>query len=262
MTKLLQLINEYAPYVVFFILLLLWEILVALNNIPNWILPAPSRIFTAIIEYQSLLFSHTIATLGEALAGYFLAVVLAFIIALLLNNCWWLKKAFYPLLIITQTIPLIILAILLPIWFGFGIAPKIIIVIIVCFFPIAINLMNGLDTVDIDQLNLFRSMGAKPLATYFIVKLPAALPAFFSGLRISATYSIMAAVISEWVGARQGLGYFMTLAQKSFRIDQVLAAVVIICLLSLLMVKLIDLCEYLLVPWNRLHQPVNDHPIE
>lgn len=160
-------------------------------------------------------------------------------------------SGFYPLLVATQTIPLIVLAILLPIWFGFGLLPKIIIVVTVCFFPIVINLMNGLASVDRDQLNLFRSMGAKPLQTFFMIKLPAAAPAFFSGLRISATYSIMAAVISEWVGARQGLGYFMTIAQKSFRIDQVLAAVTIICILSLLLVKIVDWAEYLLVPWNR-----------
>lgn len=254
--------NKYAPYAVFILLLLLWETLVAWKDTPMWLLPAPSQIFQAILEFKSLLFIHTMTTLSEALAGYFLAIALAFIIALILNNSTWLKKGFYPLLVVSQTIPLIILAVLLPIWFGFGMMPKIIIVIIVCFFPIVINLMNGLDSVDIDQLNLFRSMGAKPLATFFIVKLPAALPAFFSGLRISATYSIMAAIISEWVGAKQGLGFFMTLAQKSFRIDQVLAAVTIICLLSLLLVKLIDVAEYILVPWNRRNQPVKDQTID
>lgn len=257
MNRLHKTITKYAPYETFFILLLLWEALVAWNNIPDWLLPAPSRILAAIIEFKSLLFTHTLITLGEALSGYFLAIILAFFIALLLNNCPWLKKAIYPLLIVSQTIPLIILAILLPIWFGFGMTPKIIIVVIICFFPVVISLMNGLDTVDLDQLNLFRSMGAAPLATFFMVKMPAALPAFFSGLRISATYSIMAAIISEWVGSRQGLGYFMTLAQKSFRIDQVLAAVVIICLVSLLMVKLIDLCAYILAPWNRLNIDVD-----
>ncbi|HNX29190.1 MAG TPA: ABC transporter permease [Syntrophomonadaceae bacterium] len=242
---------KYAPYVVFILLLLLWEISVTAKDTPSWLLPAPSQIILAIAEFRSFLFIHTLATVCEALAGYFLAVALAFIIALVLNNCRWLKSGFYPLLMVTQTIPLIILAILLPVWFGFGFMPKIIIVVIVCFFPIVINFINGLESVDVDQLNLFRSMGAKPRETFFMVKLPAAIPAFFSGLRISATYSIMAAVISEWVGAKQGLGYFMTIAQKSFRIDQVLAAVTVICILSLLLVKIIDWSEYLLIPWNR-----------
>jgi len=242
---------EYAPYVVFLILLMLWEIIVMVRNIPAWLLPSPTQILLAILEFKSLLLTHTLATLGEAMAGYVIAIGQAFMIALVLNNCRWLMSGFYPLLVATQTIPLIVLAILLPIWFGFGLLPKIIIVVTVCFFPIVINLMNGLASVDRDQLNLFRSMGAKPLQTFFMIKLPAAAPAFFSGLRISATYSIMAAVISEWVGARQGLGYFMTIAQKSFRIDQVLAAVTIICILSLLLVKIVDWAEYLLVPWNR-----------
>lgn len=242
---------KYAPYIVFFLLVLIWEIAVAVKHVPAWLLPPPSLIVMAIWEFKSLLLIHTLATLAEALSGYLIAIGLAFIIALILNNCRWLNAGFYPLLVVTQTIPLIILAILLPIWFGFGLLPKIIIVVLVCFFPIVISFINGLGSVDIDQLNLFRSMGAKSLQTFFMVKLPAAIPAFFSGLRISATYSIMAAVISEWVGARQGLGYFMTMAQKSFRIDQVLAAVVIICFLSLLLVKMIDWSEYWLVPWNR-----------
>jgi len=108
-----------------------------------------------------------------------------------------------------------------------------------------------LDLVDPDQINLFRSMGATKWATFKMVKLPTALPAFFSGLRISATYSIMAAVISEWVGAQRGLGYYMTLQQKSFAIDQVLGAVVVICVLSFIMVKIVDLLNFLLMPWNR-----------
>lgn len=253
---------KYAPYVVFSLLLLIWETAVAVNNTPAWLLPAPRQILMAIWEFKPLLLSHTLATLAEALTGYVIAIGLAFAIALTLNNCRWLKAGFYPLLVVTQTIPLIILAILLPIWFGFGLLPKIIIVVLVCFFPIVISFINGLASVDIDQLNLFRSMGARPLQTFFMVKIPAAIPALFSGLRISATYSIMAAVISEWVGARQGLGYFMTIAQKSFRIDQVLAAVTIICFLSLLLVKIIDWSEYFLAPWNRISTEYDEDTVD
>ena len=154
-------------------------------------------------------------------------------------------------MILSQTIPLIILAILLPLWLGWGITPKIVIVVLVCFFPIVINLLNGLDEVDPDQLSLFHSMGASNLDTFFMVKIPAALPSFFTGVRISATYSLMAAVISEWVGAQRGLGYFMTIKQKAFAIDEVLAAVLVICLISYLLVKFIDWLEYWLIPWNR-----------
>ena len=189
-------------------------------------------------------------TLLEAISGFVLAIVIAFIMAFLLDTLFWLNQAVYPLLIVSQTIPLIVLAVLFTIWFGFGLLPKILVVILVCFFPMVISLSDGLNNIDPDQINLFRSMGASRLKTFSMVKLPAALPAFFSGIRISATYSIMAAVIAEWLGSNRGLGYYMTLQQKQFAIDRVLAAVVVICLLSLLLVKLIDLLEYLLVPWT------------
>ena len=189
----------------------------------------------------------------EAISGFILAIAIAFVMAFLLDTLFWLNRAVYPLLIISQTIPLIVLAVLFTIWFGFGLLPKILVVILVCFFPMVISFSNGLNTVDPDQISLFRSMGASRFKTFTMVKLPAAMPAFFSGIRIAATYSVMAAVIAEWLGSNRGLGYYMTLQQKQFAIDRVLAAVVVICLLSLLLVKLIDLLEYLLVPWNHKH---------
>lgn len=243
--------SSFPPIISFIVLLLIWEFGVRLYHVPDYILAAPSQVIGAMIEKFPLLMFHTTATLLEAITGFILSVVLAFVIAFLLTSINWLNRAIYPLLIVSQTIPLIILAVLFTIWFGFGMIPKILVVIMVCFFPIVINLINGINSVDRDLVNLFRSMGAGCIATLTMVKLPSAMPSFFSGLRISATYSIMAAVIGEWLGAQRGLGYFMTLQQKSFAIDQVLAAVVIICLLSLLMVKAVDLLEYLLIPWNR-----------
>lgn len=229
----------------------LWEAAVRWFKVPDFILPAPSQVFTALFQVRSIVLYHTGVTFMEAGLGLLLAILISFVMALLLNNLPWLYRSVYPLLILSQTIPLVILAILLPLWLGWGLLPKIVIVILVCFFPIVINLLNGLGNVDPDQINLFRSMGASTLATFFMVKVPAALPAFFSGIRIASTYSLMAAVISEWVGAQRGLGYYMTLKQKSFAVDEVLGAVFIICLISYLLVKGTDLLEYLMIPWNR-----------
>lgn len=243
--------EQLAPYLSIIGLLLIWEAAVRIFKVPDYILPAPSQILAAAYDIYGLLLYHTGVTVGEALGGLLLAIAVAFIMAMLLHSLNWLYGMVYPLLILSQTIPLIILAILLPLWLGWGITPKIVIVVLVCFFPIVINLLNGLDGVDPDQLSLFRSMGASNLATFFMVKIPAALPSFFTGVRISATYSLMAAVISEWVGAQRGLGYFMTIKQKAFAIDEVLAAVFVICLISYLLVKFIDWLEYWLIPWNR-----------
>ncbi len=233
------------------LLLIIWEAAVQVNNMPPWLLPAPSRVIKTMMEVWPMLLYHTTATLLETGYGFLLAISLALLIGLALDNVPLLKQAVNPVLIISQTVPLIVLAVLLPLWFGWGILPKVLIVMLVCFFPITINLMKGLDSVDPDQLSLFRSMGAGRWETFKIVKFPAAMPSFFAGVKISATYSIMAAVISEWVGAQRGLGYFMTIQQKSFAIDKVLSAVIVICLLSLLLVKLVDVIEYVLVPWNR-----------
>lgn len=233
------------------VLLLGWELGVRISHTPVWLMPAPSQVLVSLFEIRHALLDHGIISLFEAFTGLGLALLLAVVLAVLIDSIDWLKQALYPLIIISQTIPLIVLTILFIIWFGFGLLPKILVVVLVCFFPILISLMDGLEEVDQDQIQLFRSMGASRMATLRMVKIPAAMPPFFSGLRIAATYSIMGAIIGEWMGAEKGLGYFMTLAQKGFQTDQVLAAVVVICLLSLLLVKTVDLLEYLLIPWNR-----------
>jgi ABC-type nitrate/sulfonate/bicarbonate transport system permease component len=245
--------HKAAPWIAFLFLLLVWELGVRFYNLPGYILAGPGKVLATMANIHQALFFHGSITLLEAVAGFILAISIAFIIAFLLDACIWLNRAVYPLLILSQTIPLIVLAVLFTIWFGFGLLPKILVVVLVCFFPVVVSLIDGLHQVDPDQLSLFRSMGASPLKTFTMVKLPAAMPSFFSGIRISATYSIMAAVIAEWLGSNRGLGYYMTLQQKQFAVDRVLAAVLVICLLSLVMVKLVDLAEYLLVPWNRSH---------
>ncbi|MDD3365264.1 MAG: ABC transporter permease [Syntrophomonas sp.] len=254
MKRLASIGNKIIPYAAVFMLLIIWELMVRLNHLPSYILPSPLQIIKTLAATFPLLLMHTASTLEEAMIGFVLAVAIAFVTAFILNHFYWLNQALYPLLIVSQTIPIITLAPLFLIWFGWGILPKIIVVILVCFFPIVISLLNGLNSVDPDLINLFRSMGASRIAIFNMVKLPSALPSFFAGMKISASYSIMAAVIGEWLGAEQGLGYFMTIAQKSFRVDRVLAAVVVIALLSLLVVKAIDLAEWLLMPWNRRHE--------
>ncbi|MCX5780036.1 MAG: ABC transporter permease [Firmicutes bacterium] len=251
MKRSVSIANKAVPYATALVLLIIWEMAVRLNQLPAYILPSPLQILKTLAAMFPLLLKHTASTLEETLLGFVLAIGIAFVTAFVLNQFYWLNQAVYPLLIVSQTIPIITLAPLFLVWFGWGILPKILIVILVCFFPIVISLLEGLNSVDPDIISLFRSMGASRLAIFKMVKLPSALPVFFSGLKISASYSIMAAVIGEWLGAERGLGYFMTIAQKSFRVDRVLAAVVVIAVLSLLLVKVINLAEWLLIPWNR-----------
>jgi len=252
MRKLPNTASKYAPSATIVLLLLVWEVVINICHVPSWIMVSPSQIISTLVNIYPLLLKHTATTLFEAFTGFILSIIIALIIAYILDSKPVLQRSLYPLLIFSQTIPLIVLAVLFTIWFGWGILPKVLIVILVCFFPIVINLLSGLNSVDPDKIYLFLSMGASHKQIFKMVKLPSAMPAFFSGLKISVTYSIMAAVIGEWMGAQSGLGYFMILQQKNFAIDRVLAVVVIICLLSFLWVKIIEMLEYLVVPWNRI----------
>jgi ABC-type nitrate/sulfonate/bicarbonate transport system permease component len=168
-----------------------------------------------------------------------------------MDNIEIARKAVYPLLIVSQTVPIIALAPLFVMWFGFGIIPKIIVVILVCFFPIVVSLLEGLSSVDRDLLNLMKSMGASRLQIFKMVKFPASMISFFSGLRIAATYSIMGAVIGEWLGGRAGLGLYMLRVKNSYAYDKMFATILIIVVLSMTVFKTISLIQYLSMPWFR-----------
>jgi ABC-type nitrate/sulfonate/bicarbonate transport system permease component len=163
------------------IILLLWEAVGFFQLLPAYILPPPSRVMQALFRDAGLLFQHARVTLIEAAAGFFIAILLGGILALWLDNFPLVRRIVYPYLITSQTVPIITLAPLFALWFGFGLMPKIVIVVLVCFFPITISLLNGLASVDPELTSLMRSMGATTWQRYRWVKLPAALPSFFSG---------------------------------------------------------------------------------
>jgi ABC-type nitrate/sulfonate/bicarbonate transport system permease component len=232
--------------------LALWEYVVKWREIPEWILPGPVQITYTFVDTLPLMGKHAYSTLQESLAGFILAILLALVIAFLMEEIVLLKKMLYPVIVISQTVPIISVAPLFIIWFGYGILPKIIVVILVCFFPITISLISGLAAVDKEYLELFRSMKATRWDTFRMVKLPLALPSFFSGLKISASYSVMGAVIGEWLGAKEGLGIYMTLSQHSFQVDRVFAAILAVTLLSMALFGVVMGVERLVIPWNRL----------
>jgi len=188
-------------------------------------------------------------TLYEALTGFIIAIILSVAIAIAMDSIIGFKKTIYPVLIISQTVPIIIIAPLFILWFGYGYAPKIIIVTLICFFPITISLLQSLIAVDKEQIDLLRSMGASKFQIYKFVKIPSAMPGFFSGLKIAATYSIMGATIGEWVGGKSGLGVYMIRAKQAFETDRVFAAIIIIVILSISLLKIIEFVEKKNMPW-------------
>lgn len=232
-------------------LLFIWEMVSRLGWVQPFILPSPLVILKALIYNLPVMWQHIEATLYSAGVGFIMAILLAIIIGIFMDRLPIVKRTLYPLIITSQTVPIVTLAPLFAMWFGFGYLPKIVIVVLVCFFPITISLLEGLASVDKDLLNLLKSMGAKSLDVYNIVKLPAALPNFFAGLKISGTYSIMGAVIGEWVGGKKGLGVYMMRARQSFAIGRVFASIVVIVLLSIIVLKIITFIEGLVMPWNK-----------
>lgn len=215
-------------------------------------LPSPVDVFQAFVTNFDVMCQQAAVTLQEACYGLLIGIVLAFITAALMDRFNFLYKSLYPLLVITQTIPTIAIAPLLVLWMGFGMAPKITLVVITTFFPIAIGLLNGYQSVDADAVNLMRAMGASRMQIFRYVKFPNALPAFFSGLRISASYAVVGAVVSEWLGGFEGLGVYMTRVKKAYAFDRMFAVIVFISVISLLLMGLVSLIEKAVMPWNRV----------
>ena len=241
----------YMPVIVMAAAIALWEAAVRIFDISLYILPAPSKIFQAIIESRDVLLSHSLVTLEESLIGLGISTVLAIIIAIGMDLSKSFKTSLYPFLIVTQTVPVMVLGPLFSIWLGFGLAPKVMIVIFMCFFPITISFCDALGQVDQNQINLLRSFGANHLQIYTIVKIPAGAIGLFSGLKVAATYCIGGAIVGEWLSSSAGLGYYMLRVKNGYMLDKVFACVVIIIILSLLLHVSVTLIEYIAFPHLR-----------
>lgn len=255
MTKKLQNItNKTAPLIAVAVIILIWFFCSDREIIPAYMLPSPADVVKAFVDNFSIMMKQASVTLQEACYGLLIGIALAFIVATLMDRFNFLYKALYPILVITQTIPTIAIAPLLVLWMGFGMAPKITLVVITTFFPIAIGLLGGFEGVDKDAVNLMRAMGANRLQIFRYVKLPNAIPSFFSGLKVSASYAVVGAVISEWLGGFEGLGVYMTRVKKAYAFDKMFAVIVFISVISLLLMGLVNLLERLTTPWKHKNQ--------
>lgn len=255
MTKRLQSITSKLPAAVALcLLILLWQFLYQSGAVPAYMLPSPVQVVKALFTDLPTILRHAVVTLQEAFYGLCIGVVLAFVMATLMDHFRILNKALYPIMIITQTIPTIAIAPLLVLWMGFYMAPKITLVVITTFFPITVGLLDGYKSVDKDSIDLMRAMGASKVQIFFHVKLPAALPQFFSGLKISASYAVVGAVISEWLGGFEGLGVYMTRVSKAYAFDKMFAVIIFIVIISLLLMFTVNLIKTISLPWLRVEK--------
>lgn len=242
--------NKLAPVIFIIILLVLWELVVRAGGIEKYIMPTPTDVIKVLVSDFKVMVPHILATLYEGSIGFIIAIAISIILAVIMDMVPLIKKSLYPVLVISQTIPTIALAPLFIIWFGFGYLPKIIVVVIVCFFPIVISIVDGLEGVDKDLINHFKLMGASKLNIFIHLKLPFGMINFFSGMRIAATYSIMGAVIGEWLGGDKGLGVYMTRARSAYALDKMFASIVIIVIISMAIFILVSIMEKVFTPWN------------
>jgi putative hydroxymethylpyrimidine transport system permease protein len=233
-----------------------WAWLASLDSVDDLTLASPGEVVQAFEDDWSLLWDNAWVTLREVVLGLAIAVAagVAFAVGMHLSRA--LRDAAYPLLVGSQAIPIVVLAPIFVLAFDYGIGPKLAIVALICFFPITVNVLDGLRAVDPDQLKLMRSSGASRLRTLRAVELPAALPSFFSGLRVAATVSVIGAVFGEWAGADEGLGRLVLLGNNQLQTPRVYAGVVILTLMAVALFALASLAERLACPWNRKETPV------
>ena len=228
-----------------------WQLVVRLADVPDYLFPAPSAVAASLGGDAGLLASATWITVREILLGYLLAVAVALALAVLLHASASLRKAVLPLLVLSQTVPTVLLAPILAILLGFGLEPKLVVVAVVCFFPIVVNAVDGFRSTDPELVRMMRTLHGSRIAIFRRVELPGALPAIFSGARVAATYAAVGAVFGEWAGSSGGLGFVILQAQPALATDRIFAAVLILSALALALYGLVALAERLLVPWHK-----------
>jgi ABC-type nitrate/sulfonate/bicarbonate transport system permease component len=228
-----------------------WQAVASLGSVDDLTLASPVEVWRALVDDASLLLDNAGVTLVEVLLGLAVAVAAGAGGAIGMHLWRPLREAAYPLLVASQAIPIVVLAPLFVLAFDYGIGPKLAIVALICFFPITVNLLDGLRSVEPDLLKLMRSLGASRLATLVKVELPASLPFLFSGLRVAATVSVIGAVFGEWAGAESGLGRLVLLGNTQLETPRVYAGVVLLTLMAVGLFALVSLIERVTVPWAR-----------
>jgi putative hydroxymethylpyrimidine transport system permease protein len=228
-----------------------WELVADALSIEPFLIPAPSDIAEALWSDRELLAEDGWVTLREILLGFGLALVAGLTFATALHLSDTLRRAFYPLLVASQTVPIIVIAPILVVWFGFGITPKLVIIALICFFPITVNALDGLRSVDPDLIKLMRTLDASRLRTFMRGEAPSALPYAFSGAKVAVAVAVIGAVFGEWSGADSGLGHLMLQSSAQLETARLFAAVVVLSAFAIGLFGLLSLLERRVAWWGR-----------
>ena len=242
------------PLIALFVLLGAWQLACASGSVPKFMLPSPEAVWKAFLKDYQLIFMHARVTLTETFIGLFFGILIGFFTAVFMDRFGIFRKVVYPLIIVSQTIPTVAIAPLLVLWLGYKMLPKIVLVILIVFFPISISLLEGFSSIDPDTIDLMRSMGAGRVKIFRYVKLPASLGHFFSSLKISVSYAVVGAVLSEWLGGNEGLGCYLTRVRKSLSYDKMFAVIIVISVISLLLIWFTGFLQKRCMPWEKVNK--------
>ena len=247
-----QVISLIKSHILVILILAIWQICVSMQFIPDYLLPSPLQIVEAFIEDFPLLMQHAKYTLVTAFIETTIGLIISFVLSICMDLSKTVKELIYPIILLNQTIPTIAIAPLLIIWLGYGITPKVVLVILAVFFPITIALVDGYQSVSREHLNLFKSMKASKYQLYRHLKIPSAMGSFFTGLKVALSYALISAVIAEWLGGYYGLGVYMTRVRKSYDLDSMFAVIFLISFLTILLIGFVKWLERRVLRHNYL----------
>lgn len=233
-----------------------WELYVDLGGVDPLVLPPPHAVASALFHDRGLLWSNLKTTAGEILVGIAVATSIAFLLSVAIHFSRTVRRTLLPLLIASQTLPIVIVAPLLILWLGFNFVPRLLVIALVAFFPLVITTLDALESIDPDLIKLMRTFDASRLRTFREVELPAVLPGLFTGAKLAAVFSVIGAVFAEQAGATHGLGYLLTIAVNQFLVPEAWAAVAVLSIFAIALFALLSLLERRLVPWA--FQPKGD----
>ena len=240
----------WRPLVLLVALVGLWWLITRLELVAPYLVPSPGRTWSTLTDNAGYLWDNTLVTLWETLAGFALAAVLGVAAAVLMVYSTTVERTLYPLLLFAQVIPKIAIAPLFVVWMGFGPSPKILVAVLMAFFPVVISSVAGLRSVDPEMLELVSTMGSKPLQTFRKIRFPAALPHIFSGLKVAVTLAVTGAVVGEFVGSNEGLGYVILQANGNLDTPMLFAGLIIMSAVGVVLFALTEIAERLLLPWH------------
>jgi NitT/TauT family transport system permease protein len=236
---------------------LFWEAVIRLFKVPTFVLPAPTVIVTALVAHRRELAIATQATALEVLFGFLMSALVGVAVALIIVRFERFGRALYPLVVLFQNVPKVALAPIFILWFGYGIAPKILLIVVISFFPVAIDMLAGLQSVEPSFVSLMRSVGASQSKIMLKVRIPHSLPHLIAGLKVAVTFSVIGAIVGEFAGATKGLGYLIEFASTQLDTPQIFAALLVVSVLGLAFYYVVEYVERWLVPWAPKFDPVH-----